>query len=320
MEQDPKFQQSTRHVFFPVMMPHTEEANYGNYFFLNLSHLRAIGAFVYHISYELGSADEYNQRKHINIFALKSRIQTMTDDGTEKRIDKIKRMMNMIMANIAPLVAFIARQKPFSMFYPDIVQEFYLWNLCSPFCLFVTDLRKKLSWYSKFDYTERNRKRIYLDMKHTIFNHMTNTYIKMKSRSNYYLLEPFLWDFSLYDGKTKNPLNIAINKIEREEFARSLIQVPEDCRISKADFINTTLSLLLNDADMCDSFNRDYCRYVLNKKVSDYRGNLEELCNQDPNDENKMIEFVFDEAEKLLYEYSRDTKTDREKARSLNNR
>lgn len=321
MEQDPKFQQSARYSYFPVMMPYIEEANYGNYHYLNISHLRAVGAFVYHISHELGSVDDFNQRRHINIFGLKARVQTMTDDGSEKRIDKIKRMMNMIMANIAPLVAHLARKKPFSLFYPDIVQEFYMWNLCSPFCLFVTDLRKRLSGHSKFYYTEKNRLAIYREIRNAIYNHLTNTYIKLKTRSNFYLLEPFLWGFFLYENNyKKNPLNIAINKIEREEFARELVRPPKDCRIANIDFINTTLSLLLNEADLADNFNRDYCRYILNKKVIDYKGNIEELCNQDPSDENKMMTYIFDEAERLLNGYKRNTETSRAETGSLNNR
>lgn len=319
MEKDPKIQQSSRFIYFPVMTPHIEEANYGDYYRLSHSRLRAVGAFVWHISYELGSADENNQRIHTNIFALKERVHTMTDDGTEKRLDKIKRMMNMIMMNIAPIVAHIGKHQHFSRYYPDIVQEFYLWNLCSPFCMFVTDLRKRLSWYEKLDYYTKQKK-IYYEIRNAIYNHMTNTYIKLKSRNNFYCIEPLLWSRLLRDEHSKNPINIAINKIEREEFARSLIKVPADCRISSVDFVNTTLSLLLNDIDIEENFNRDYCRFILNKKVMEYRGNIEELCNQDPADENKIIDFVFDEAEKVLNEHTGTAKQNRQKARSINNR
>lgn len=322
METAPKVQQSTRYAFFPVSMPHIEEANYGNFYYLHLCRLKAIGAFVWHISYELGSADIYTQHKHTNIFGLRSRIQTLTDDGSEKRIAKIKRMMNMIMMNIAPLVAYLGRRRAFKAFYPDIVQEFYLWNLCSPFCLFITDLRKRLSWYSKQDYNEKNRKKIYYEIKHAIYNHMITTYSKLKTRDNYYTAESLFWLAYVDEQRTcnYNPYDKAINKIQREEFARSLVQVPKDCRISPIDFINTTLSLLLNEADLADNFNRDYCRFILNKKVIEYRNNIEELYNQDASDENKMIDYVFDEAEKVLNEYRKNPKTGREETRSIDNR
>lgn len=300
MEKDPKIQQAEKLAYFPTMIIGREDTCYGYYPYLSISRLRAVGAFIWHISYELGSADDYNQRKHINIFALKTRIYTKTDDGSEVRLDKIKRMMNMIMMNIAPLVSRIARKQPFKMFYPDIVSEFYMWNLCSPFCMFVTDLRKRFSRYSRYDFTNFNRPKLYRELYHAIFTHMRDTYLKLKTRSNFYLMEPFLWDFSTFDGRVNNPVNIAINKIQREEFARSIIKPPEDLRISKADFINTTLSLLLNDVDIDDNFHKDYCRYILNRKITEYKGNIEELCNQDPKDENKIIDYVFDEAEKIL--------------------